>query len=313
MLASLLFSAMITSPKTDWLLAPSSFKATVKASSSEIVLSNGLIARTIKLVQDAATVSLRNLMTGEEMLRAVKPEAVLTLNGKVYPVGGLIGQKNLAFLLPEWLEELKPNASGFHYVGHSVGKPVKRMDWKQVRHHVPATWPPKGAALTLDFESSEFPGLEVAVHYEIYDGVPAIQKWFSVSNQGLVKVNLDKFICENIGFAETDSVVDSTPTWRVPNVTTYSDYAFGGMAETSSNKTTYWVPDPNYKTQVNYELKTPCDLEIRPPVGPDFTIEPKKGFESFRAFILFHDSMDRERKGLATKALYRTVAPWITE
>ncbi|MEQ1821937.1 MAG: alpha-galactosidase [Fimbriimonadaceae bacterium] len=313
MLASLLVSAMLTPAKSDWLIKPDSFKAAIKQTANEVVLTNGLITRVIKLSPDAATISIKNHMTSEEMLRAVKPEAVLTLNGKEYPVGGLVGQKNLAFLLPEWISELKANPVGFHYVGHSVGQPVERMKWKQVRSSAKGNWPPKGVALTMDYESPAFPGLEVAVHYELYDGLPAFQKWFTISNQGSMKVNLDKFICENIGFVESDSVVDATPAWRVPNVAVFSDYAFGGMAETSSNKTTYWVPDSNYKTQVNYELKTPCDLEVRPPVGPDFTIEPKKDFESFRAFVLIQDSADRERRGLAMKTLYRTVAPWITE
>lgn len=38
-----------------------------------------------------------------------------------------------------------------------------------------------------------------------------------------------------------------------------------------------------------------------------------KSFESFRVFELVHDSTDRERRGLALRRLYRTVAPWVTE
>ena len=36
-------------------------------------------------------------------------------------------------------------------------------------------------------------------------------------------------------------------------------------------------------------------------------------FESFRCFELVHDSTDRERRGLALRRMYRTIAPWVTE
>jgi hypothetical protein len=54
-------------------------------------------------------------------------------------------------------------------------------------------------------------------------------------------------------------------------------------------------------------------LESRPPVGPDVVIEPGGRFESFRTFELIHDSTERERKGLAVRRMYRTIAPWVTE
>ena len=37
-------------------------------------------------------------------------------------------------------------------------------------------------------------------------------------------------------------------------------------------------------------------------------LEPGQTFESFRTFELLHDSEDRERKGLARRKMYRTVA-----
>ena len=57
----------------------------------------------------------------------------------------------------------------------------------------------------------------------------------------------------------------------------------------------------------------PVMLESRPPIGPDVTVEPGEAFETFRTFELVHDSTERERRGLAMRRMYRTIAPWVTE
>ncbi len=36
-------------------------------------------------------------------------------------------------------------------------------------------------------------------------------------------------------------------------------------------------------------------------------------FESYRVWELIHDNWDRERKGLALRKTWRTIAPWLTE
>jgi hypothetical protein len=41
---------------------------------------------------DGATISLLNLMTGNELIRAVKPEAILTIHGSEVKVSGVKGQ-----------------------------------------------------------------------------------------------------------------------------------------------------------------------------------------------------------------------------
>jgi len=84
-------------------------------------------------------------------------------------------------------------------------------------------------------------------------------------------------------------------------------------ASDSSRHSVFWMNDPEYATQVNYELKTPCLLETRPEFGPAETIAPGGDFISFRTFTMPLDSYDRERNGLAQRRFYRTVAPWATE
>jgi hypothetical protein len=156
-------------------------------------------------------------------------------------------------------------------------------------------------------------GLTVEVHYELYDGLPLLSKWLVVRNRSEKPVRLNSFISEILAVVEAESYVDSNPRWDWPNLQVETDYAFGGMGTKGGNKGVHWVVDPAYTSQVNYELKTPCLLECRPPLGPDQILQPGASLETFRAFELTHDSTDRERKGLAQRRMYRAIAPWVTE
>ncbi len=301
----------------DWLLNAQKTRATVyrNADDKEIILSNGLIRRSFRLAPNAATVAFDNLMTGAALLRAVKPEAVLELDGVRYEIGGLVGQPDLAYLRPDWLDAMQSDPQAFHCTGFEIGKPRERMAWKRVRHAADQPWPPPGAALTLQFAppAGTLPGLVVEVHYELYDGLPVLGKWLTIRNEGAKPVRLNRFTVEVLGMVEHDSIVESSEHWEMPDITVATDYSFGGMAQTNSNRTTYWLDDPKYTTQVNYELKTPCVLEVRPPLGPDVDIAPGQALDTFHAFELIHDSTDRERKGLAVRRMYRALAPWCTE
>lgn len=68
--------------------------------------------RVFRLGPNAATIALDNLYSGEAFLRAVKPEAIIQINGIKYEIGGLEGQPNHAYLLPEWVDSLKAESFG---------------------------------------------------------------------------------------------------------------------------------------------------------------------------------------------------------
>ncbi len=312
--------------KADWLINGSAYKAGVYRTENrdEIVLSNGLISRTFRLAPNAATVGFDNLMTDEAMLRGVKPEAILEIDGVVYEVGGLKGQPNYAFLLPEWIDELEADPDAFRFVMFEVGKPEERFAWQRVRHHAPnAKWPPEGVYLRMDYEkllksdrrTSQKKCIRVSVHYELYDGIPCLSKWITVHNSTERSITLNRFTSENLAVVEYESMVEPRGIpFKEPNIHVETDYAFGGGTAVSANKhSVHWVPDPDYDTQVNYDRKTPCLLEVRPTFGPEQDIGSGKTFESFRAFLLPYDSYGRERRGLALRRMYRTVAPWVTE
>ncbi|MEZ0327720.1 MAG: alpha-galactosidase [Fimbriimonas sp.] len=296
----------------DWLLGGTKQTAGVfrTTNPNEFVLANGLIARTFRLSPAAATVAITDLRTNAELLRGIKPEAELTLDGKPLSIGGLVGQPDLAYLTPAWLNQMKPGDSPFTFETFEVAKTSERLTWKRVRTAPKLDWPPKGAALTLWFKGQ---GLRVGVHYEIFDGLPVLSKWLTVQSEAKTPVRIDSFTSELLRFVEPDSVVDDNPAWSLPNVTVATDYSFGGMAMNNSNRTVYWQADKEYTTQVNYRLATPCVLEVKPPLGPSVDLQPGQTFTTFRTFELFHDSTERERKGLGIRRMFRLMAPWSSE
>jgi hypothetical protein len=311
--------------RVDWLLDPSPYQAQVARSADgrEVVLDNGLVRRVIRLVPNAATVAFENLMTGESIIRAVRPEASVVLDGVRYEVGGLRGQPLQSFLKPAWLETLEANTNAFQFASLKTGQTEARFAWKKRLEWMPkdAPWPPPGVSLTLEFrpptgsggagQSRE--GLAVEVHYELYDGLPLVSKWIVVRNGTPHAVLLNSFVSEILAAVEYESYVDDNPRWELPSLYVETDYAFGGMGSKGGNRGVRWGVDPEYSSQVNYNRNTPCLLECRLPQGPDQEIAPGGSFESMRAFELAHDSTERERKGLAQRRMYRTIAPWITE
>ena len=298
----------------DWLIDPSPYRAALSTNAHSITLENGLVRRVLRLTPDAATVSLKLLTDGTEFVRAVRPEAVIELDGTRFNIGGLDGQPVQNYLDPRWLEKMSANPAAFQFKSYRVGQTVERLPWRKRRERMPVDlpWPPPGKSLTLTFAAPQG-GVTVDVHYEIYDGLPLISKWIVVRNGTDQPVRLNKFICEVLAVVEAESIVDNTPTWRLPNLFVETDYTFGGMSGPNHSVGVHWGIDPEYQTQVNYNRRTPCLLECRPPIGPDQIIAPGGEFESFRAFVLPLDSAGRERQTLAVRRMYRTVAPWVTE
>jgi hypothetical protein len=528
---------------TDWLIDDAPFVAEVieNADKHEVALSNGLIKRTFRISPNAATVGFDNLVTGESILRGVKPEALVEIDGESYEVGGLKGQPNYAFLRHEWIDALTANPEAFQFVGYEVGAPKERMAWKRVRHRAPdSVWPPKGVHLRMDYRmpapgagasanglvasnlgrkalivdnfeamgadwkvrtstahprssfinegktgeiytlanthvyaerdlpagtrlveatihpgtdrssswgpgialvwpgktikfnmrpgepgfggwdgSKELHGLDatppmnvekawslrmrlgdntifcearseggrwqtittipipeglgapksarvgkmdlrgkrsdhgatgslvrlkverfaaygevdqakveaakappekardisVSVHYELYDGIPAMSKWITVDNKSTTPLTVNGYTSEILAAVEFGSAVEkreySVPK---PNIHVETDYAFASFnADDANHHAVRWEPDPEYKSQVNWLRLTPCLLKVGPEVGPEQEVAPGASFESFRTFVMPYDSYDRDRKGLALRRMYRTLAPWITE
>jgi hypothetical protein len=505
----------------DWLVDPTPYRAAVRTNASEIVLENGLVRRIIRLAPNAATIRYDNLMTGNNVVRAVRPEARIELDGASYNIGGLDGQPVGNYLDPRWLDKMTAITGAYQFQSCRVGRTVERFPWKKRLEWMPQDmpWPPPGQSVTLRFvppagapaaltapvireedfsnQTSLKPGWKVLkaggydrasfvnegkageimaysamavcaehawpagaqsveveldagtdrsaawgpglalvtggnvlrfntrpgegkyeaagkisgkfdaakpcrlrvrldkgnaifeaaqqgneyavigsapcpqpptalrvgkvglngtgtdagadktdvrlriikvawrgaeqaapvvpradlpvvdVHYEIYDGIPLISKWVSVTNPGQKTVRLNTVVTEILAAVEPESYVGGRPgNWINPRPDIYveSDYAMAGDGNPrTANRVVHWKPDPLYKTQVQYDRSMPCLLECHPERGPDQEIAPGGRFESFRVFELLFDGGDRERNSLAQRKMYRTIAPWVTQ
>jgi len=320
LMASYCFSApgqSLARVRPDWLIDPSSYRARIiqDSSAGEVALTNGLIERRFKLAPNAATIGLENLITGEAVLRGIKPEAEVEIDGQSFAIGGLIGQDEYAYLLQDWLEGMTSDPQAFQFKGMSFGQTEVRFDWKRKRYAADLPWPPPGISLTLNFHPPEgrLQNVVISVHYELYDGIPLLAKWLRVENGGSKSIKVNSFKNEILAAVEAEVTVEKPGQWNHPNIHVESDYAFLGSTAEGGNRTAHWVPDPQYKTQVNFERQTPCLLESRPPLGPGIEVAAGATFETFRTYELVFDSTDRERKGLAMRRMYRTIAPWVTE
>ena len=302
--------------KSDWLVSGITAHAMVcrGAHRNEIEISNGLIRRAWRLAPDGASVAFDNLDTGAALLRGVKPEAAITLDGHPYNVGGLLGQPDYAYLRPEWLDRMTADPAAFHFAGFKTGKTVARLEWKRVRRSDDLPWPPPGASLILRFEHPDLKGIAVLVHYEMYDGIPLLAKWLEIRNGGQRPITVNTFTSEILAAVEYESQVETAGASENPYIQVETDYSFlATHAGSGSNKVANWVPDTQYTTQVNYKRDAPVMLETRPALGPAQVVEPGGAFETFRIFELIHDNTERERRGLAVRRMYRTLAPWTTE
>ena len=325
--------------RPDWLLDGSGYRAIVRLQDEPFGrthLENGLVRRT--WTPDGTCVALTNLITGEELLRATQPEARLVLDGVEVRLGGLVGQPDRAFLLEDWLEDgtMTPDpgawdVSAFSMEGLDRVEPF--LAWPRVRHHAPdAVWPPKGMRLSRTFRApfpdldptaslppdpGPFAGVTVTVHTELYDGIPLYAKWLEVHNGSDRAVELDRVTVEELSVVEGTNWVESRGSVRQPapaGLHVETDYAFGGFVPANAmRQTVHWRTEPEFTSQVNYRLETPCRLVVEPTYGPDVMLQPGETFTSMRAFELLMDSTDRERRGLARRRMLRTLAPWVTE
>jgi len=304
-----------TVASTDWLVRrPKELaKAYHGPGPYDVTLDNGLVRRTFRLGSGVTTYGLQERTTGHELVRAASPEATLTLDGTKVPVGGMTGQPDRAYLLPSWLDAMKPDPDAFQLLRVQFSVPEKPFDWTPKRRPAVGSWPPRGCAFTMSFTHPKRPGLLVDVAYELYDGAPVIMKKLVVRNVGQAPVRIDGYQSEVLALVEGQSEVDTPTGWTYPNVELLSDYSFGGMAGGEANRARKWSEDPAYTTQVNYLLKTPCVLTSEPPVGPGIIVPGGGKWVSNRSYLLLYDSTERERKGLALRRTYRLVAPWTAE
>lgn len=203
-----------------------------------------------------------------------------------------------------------PTAMRLGKVGMDGSGQSKGADTAPSRCHISkVTWRAAESAAVAR-ASAELPTVEV--HYELYDGIPLMQKWIEIVNTTSRTVRLNRFVAEELRIAENEMSSGVPPEHEHPNLHVETDMAFGtSMNPYYCNPAVSLEIDPDYPTQVNYSRQTKCLLKCQPPLmGPDADIQPGDRFTSLRAFVLLLDSSERERRTLAQRRMYRTIAPW---
>ena len=316
----------------DWLIHSGDFKAKVSQTNNgkEVYLYNGLLKR--KFVISGSSLGCtdyKNLINGQQLLRSISPEAKVTINAVEYAVGGLTGQTEKAYLLPAWVDTLKPADTSFVFSSYLMEEIPQNLKWK-TKGWTSNKKQPSGKMLSFIFKANTaaIKGVVVKVHYELYDGIPLIIKWVEIQNNGTVQLQINKVVSELIsaveeesavvGANETENNIENSKTlkpakgMKVPEgIYIETNYAFNNaMRYPLSDQTTHWEVDSKYTSQVNYDYRTPCQLEVYPEKVKSILLEPGKQFISLRTHELLMDSYDRERRGLAIRKMYQTIAPW---
>ena len=174
-----------TSQQNDWLIHPFPQSASVNEVDNRLVLDNGLIQRTFIVSPNFATVDYTNQITGSSLLRGIKPEAILTIDGHQFGVGGLKGQPDYAYLDSDWIADLTSDPNAFQFREYRIGEPEIRYPWVRRRSTTSSVYPPEGVTLTVEFSPPpSIDSLQVYVHYELYRGIPVLSKWVTVRNTG---------------------------------------------------------------------------------------------------------------------------------
>lgn len=308
-----------SSPK-DWLINSNTNKAGVFRSNdtTEIILSNGLLTRSFRLSPNLACVNFSNESSAEQLIRAISPEASVSINGKSYHVGGLYGQTEKAYLKKEWLKSFTSNSSDFQYKSFSLGELVPYVNWHPGNRWVLNSLLPTGKLVSFLFDSKlpELKDVIIKVNYELFDNMPLLCKWLSVESRSTRKIKIDHVKNEILATPEEETAVFARKNeMKIPHgLYIESNYSFNNsMTSRLSDQTTFWKADSTFTSQVNYNLQTPCLVEVTTPIGPAVELKQGEIFKSIRTYELLLDSYDRERNGMAQRKMYSKIIPWATE
>ena len=152
---SLIFSTTnfaFANNEEDWMIDGSGYKAQIIEKGQDVVLTNGLIER---IFRNGTTIRLNNLMTGEGMLRSVRPEAEIVLDNMTIPIGGMTGQVVHNYILEEWFETMQADTMALRCVGHKTEAIKPRFTWNPRKEWMSSNpaWPAKGKELIFTYKA----------------------------------------------------------------------------------------------------------------------------------------------------------------
>ena len=309
------------SVKKDWLIGSVNNTATIFSNEKYIVISNGLLQRKFLKGENLACIDFTNLSNGQQLIRSIEPEAKIKIDSTLFSIGGMSGQTEKAYLIPQNEIKYKRNPNDFIFKKYSSGPLVSFIQsntkfWKPEK--TASSIDTGGLHVQFEYESTNpnYEGITVWVHYNVYNNIPLMTKWVTIQNNSTHSIVINKVVNEVLGLVEEESAVVGKPEIMKKQHGIYveTNYAFNNaMRYDISDQTTHWKTDSNYTSQVNYNYETPCLLEIYPENVSGIELSPTQSFTSVRTNELLMDSYDRERRGLMIRKMYRTIAPWVTQ
>jgi len=298
-----------------------------------LMLTNGLVSRTFYVADNLSCISFRNEYSGDEFIRAIKPEARMRIADQEYAIGGLGGQPVNNYLDPAWLQQLQLDPNAFVFSGITTGKPQAAFHW-QPRYGAPRVdWPPRGLHISMHYRAPatapQLKDLATTVHYELYEGLPIVTKWVSFENRGDAGVTVERLNVEELAvvdglaqrtFAECEYAFFRNLPVRWNYDAEFSTDSGPTFTERMSGEMLrHWNPqelDQGYQNS-GYgwggEYHSRSLLTVNYPVGPAKKIEPGEAWRSFKVWEIPQDSADPERQGLARRQLFRHLMPWTQE
>lgn len=297
--------------ENDYLRGNHDYTAQLITEGNELVLTNGIAERRFILAPDFACVGLKNLYSGEQFLRSIKPEITLTIDGVKYPVGGVAGQFEHGFMKPEWYAKFTRH-DGFHYLRHEQSPITREFGWKRKRGGMDMPFPPAGVCLKVYFasENEALKGISVCVNYELYDNLPAFGKSFTLQNHSGKEILLNEYEAEILALTEHEAnreITDSMLTHAQRNIFTCSSL------ENQYTPNFTYALDEEYTSQVDFNCKALAQLISKPQLGPHQRIADGADFASYTANLMLFDEVEGTRRTMQICRFYQTLAPWTTE
>ena len=312
---------------------------------SHLSLTNGLITRTFIASLESGTfgtTDYRSEVASRSILRTTLPEAFITLDGTMYPIGGVMSEGTHSFLnRSDYNITILPNS--YQFVNYSTNPPKARYPWTPGNRYAPKNidWPPKGMTLTVEFQSPKnvsspaHRNVSVYVNYEMYVGVPVLAKWITVKTSGSVRVRVDAVQIEYLGtqkpYAPLSLSAMAHP-WEHDTSAVTASWLYV-EADTPHVGNIVWELDPvNGMSPGSDQPVLKCSYISGPGVVLS-TNEPSSrrhstkskmsasigdspvvvGFDTYHVLELVTDSYDLERVALSRHRMTRLLAPQTQE
>lgn len=251
-----------------WVLQNKGFNSQIIIKDDRVCLINNLVYREIEF-EGGKTVSYKNLQRDIEFIDSACSDFAVSINGKKYS-----------------------SNNGFSFVRISQVDCMQRVPFARTQTMTEkGEYPPKGKAILLEYNHNLL-GIEVAVRYEIYDGMPTIMKMVNVKNVSEKEIVVDNIFTETLNITENrdalfiDSDYDSTTDFLGLD---FSRYA---------------------KHYAHYIYGT---LEVAPEFRMNVKLSQNEKLDSIIAYELAFMAQYYEQKLIEVKAMYRKIAPWCTD